>query len=76
MMEWTRDIRCQIVNQLMSSLDCQKGQIDSLKSALESLKGCLKTGYMATLEIGDSNKIDMDLTYEVTELEKDICFLL
>jgi len=30
---------------------------------------------MATLEVGDSNTIDMDLTYEVTELEKDICFL-
>ena len=30
---------------------------------------------MATLEIGDSKTIDMDLTYEVTELEKDIYFL-
>lgn len=75
LMARTRDVRYHIVKQLISSQDCQKEQIDSLKSALESLKGCLKFEYMATLEIGDSNTIDMDLTYEVTELEKDIYFL-
>lgn len=75
LMAWTRDIRYQTVNQLISLQECHKEQIDSLKSALESLKGCLKSEYMATLEIGDSNTIDMDLTYEVTELEKDIYFL-
>lgn len=75
LMAWTRDIRYQIVKQLISSRDYQKEQIGSLKSALESLKGCLKTGYIATLEIGDSSTIDIDLTYEVTELEKDIYFL-
>ena len=75
LMTWSRDIRYQIVKQLISSQDCQKEQIDFLKSALESLRGCLKSEHMATLEIGDSNTIDMDLTYEVTELEKDIYFL-
>ncbi|MEA3231142.1 MAG: trehalose 6-phosphate synthase, partial [Thermodesulfobacteriota bacterium] len=50
-------------------------QIDALKTALGALENCLKADYQATLKIGRSDTIDVDMTYEVTELEKDIYYL-
>ena len=75
LMTRTRNIRYQIVNQLFSSQDFQEKQIDVLKAALGALESCLKADYRATLKIGGSNAIDVDLTYEITELKKDIYYL-
>jgi len=75
LMTRTRNIRYQIVNQLFSSQDFQEKQVDVLKAALGALESCLKADYRATLKIGGSNAIDVDLTYEITELKKDIYYL-
>ena len=71
----TRNIRYQVVNQLFSSQDFQEKQVDALKTALGTLESCLKADYRATLKIGGSDTIDVDLTYEITELKKDIHYL-
>lgn len=71
----TRNLRYQVVSQLFSSQDFQKKQVDALKTALGALESCLKADYRATLKIGGSNAINVDLTYEITELKKDIHYL-
>lgn len=75
LMARTRNIRYQVVNRLFLSQDFQEKQVDALKTALGELESCLKTDYRATLKIGSSNAIDVDLTYEITELKKDIYYL-
>ncbi len=75
LMAQTRTLRHNIVNQLFSSGDFEKGQVIALKNCLDSLRECLIDGYKATLLIDDSEKIEVDLTYEVTELKKDIYYL-
>ncbi|MEA3435151.1 MAG: trehalose 6-phosphate synthase [Thermodesulfobacteriota bacterium] len=75
LMTWTRNIRYQVVNQLFLSQDFQEKQVDALKTALGALESCLKADYRATLKIGGSDTIDVDLTYEITELKKDIYYL-
>lgn len=75
LMTRTRNIRYQVVNQLFSSQDFQEKQVDALKTALGALESCLKADYRATLKIGGSDTIDVDLTYEITELKKDIHYL-
>jgi hypothetical protein len=71
----TRNTRYQAVNQLISSQGVRDKQVDVLKAALDALENSLTTEYGATLKIGGSNTIDVDLTYEITELKKDIHYL-
>lgn len=75
LMAQTRSVRSGIVTRLFSSQAVQNGQIDALKNALASLEQCLKDEYKATFKIDRSEIIDVDLTYEVTELKKDIYYL-
>lgn len=74
-MAQTRDVRFEIVNDLFSSQDIQKEKITALKNALDSLEECLIDGYKTALKIDGSESIDVDVTYEVTELKKDVYYL-
>lgn len=75
LMAQTREVRFDIVNQLLSFNSVPKGQYDALQSALRSLEMCLKEEHKTTLKIDGSEDIDVDLTYEITELKKDIYYL-
>jgi len=75
LMDQTRQVRCEIVSRLISSQELRDVQVMSLKNALDSLAGCLEEGYQAVLKIDHSEDIQVDLTYEVTELKKDIYYL-
>ena len=75
LMEKTRTVRAAIVNRLVSLQPCEQNQIDDLKNALASLKHCSQGGYRADLILEGSAGIQVDLFYEITELEKDICYL-
>jgi hypothetical protein len=75
LMARTRNTRYQAVNQLIFSQGIQDKQVDALKAALDALENSLTREYHATLVIGSSNTIDVDLTYEIKELKKDIHYL-
>ena len=75
LMAQTRQVRLVTVNALFSDQGIQKIQTDALKNALSSLEECLEDEYKAFLKIDDSENIEVDLTYEVTELKKDIYYL-
>jgi len=75
LMAQTRDVRFEIVNDLFSSQDIRKSRIAGLKNALDSLEESLDDGYKTALKIDGSESIDVDVTYEVTELRKDIYYL-
>ncbi len=75
LMSQTRTVRFDIVNQLLSFDSVPKNQLVALKSALRSLELCMKEEHKTTLKIDDSEDIDVDLTYEITELKKDIYYL-
>jgi len=75
LMAQTRKVRFDIVNQLLSFNSVSKGPYDALQSALISLEMCLKEEHKTILKIDGSEYIDVDLTYEITELKKDIYYL-
>ena len=71
----TRDVRFDIVADLFASREIQKSRIRALQNALDSLEAVLDDSYKAVLEIDGSESTNVDLTYEVMELEKDIIYL-
>ena len=75
LMAQTRLVRLAAVNDLFSTQGISKIQTDALKNALSSLEECLEEQYKAFLKIDASENIEVDLTYEITELKKDIYFL-
>jgi hypothetical protein len=75
LMAQTRDVRCEIVNDLFSPQNIPKSRITALKNALDSLEESLDDGFKTALKMDGSESIDVDLTYEVTELKKDIYYL-
>jgi hypothetical protein len=70
LMAQTRDVRFEIVKEMFSSQDVRKERITALKNALDSLEESLDDGYKTVLKIDGSESIDVDVTYEVTELKK------
>ncbi|MGD8992127.1 MAG: hypothetical protein PVI00_11805, partial [Desulfobacterales bacterium] len=75
LMEKTRSVRATIVNQMLSLKSCEQKQILNLKNALASLKKSSRADYKANLTIEGSTGIQVDLFYEIAELEKDIYYL-
>jgi trehalose-6-phosphate phosphatase-like protein len=75
LMTQTRKVRFDIVNQLLSFNPVSKGLYDALQSALRSLEMCLKEEHKTILKIDGSEDIGVDLTYEITELKKDIYYI-
>jgi hypothetical protein len=75
LMAQTQKVRSGIVDRLISSGVIDGRETEALKTALFSLEGCLENDYRATLSIDGSEGIEVDLTYEITELKKDIYYL-
>jgi hypothetical protein len=75
LMEKTRSVRTTIVNRIFSLQPCEPKQIRNLKNALASLEQCSQGGYKADLIIEGSAGIQVDLFYEIAELQKDIFYL-
>jgi len=75
LMEKTRSVRTAIVNRIFSLQPFEQKQIRNLKNALASLKHCSQGGYKANLIIEGSAGIQVDLFYEIAELQKDIFYL-
>lgn len=75
LMMQTRDVRFGIVNDLLSSRLIQKNRITDLQNALSSLEATLEDEFKAVLKIDGSESTTVDLTYEITELKKDILYL-
>lgn len=75
LMDHTQTVRSVIVKQLACHQTVGNKQIRALKNAQTSLKRCIKKDYIADLILDGSVSIEVDLRYEITELEKDIYFL-
>ena len=75
LMKQTRDVRFGIVNDLLSSRSINSNQIKELQNARSSLEATLDNEFNAVLQIDGSESTNVDLTYEITELKKDILFL-
>jgi hypothetical protein len=75
LMEKTRSVRTAIVNRIFSLQPFEQKQIRNLKNALASLEHCSQGSYKADLIIDGSAGIQVDLFYEIAELQKDIFYL-
>ncbi|MBW2368088.1 MAG: trehalose 6-phosphate synthase [Deltaproteobacteria bacterium] len=75
LMEKTRTVRAVIVSRLISSQPGNRKHIDALKNALASLKKRIRNGYKTDLILEGSDSIEVDLFYEIKELEKDVHYL-
>ncbi|MCD6186268.1 MAG: trehalose 6-phosphate synthase [Deltaproteobacteria bacterium] len=81
----TRTVRFRIVENMFKNhsessdpdmkIDFEKEQIVSLKNALFSLETIPSEGIKRSLLLDDVKKIEVDLTYEIEELKKDIFYL-
>ena len=75
LMAKTRDLRLQIVENIFNNRPIASTCIDSLANAHASLANIPLEQKKRILDINDSKSIAVDLTYEITELEKDIFYL-
>jgi hypothetical protein len=75
LMEKTRSVRTAIVNRIFSLQPFEPKHIRNLKNALASLEHCSQGSYKADLIIDGSAGIQVDLFYEIAELQKDIFYL-
>jgi hypothetical protein len=80
LMARTRSIRFQVVENIVMNRPISPDSIKSLKNFLASLDGIHSENKKKILYLNDSmgntsKKIEVDLTYEITELEKDIFYL-
>jgi hypothetical protein len=75
LMKKTRSVRTAIVNRIFSLQPIEQKQIRNLKNALASLEHCSQGSYKADLIIEGSAGIQVDLFYEIAELQKDIFYL-
>ncbi len=75
LMAMTRDLRYKLVENIVTGLSIDRGQIESLKNALCSLKAIRSEDGLKLLYIDSSKKISARFIYELSELEKDIFFL-
>jgi hypothetical protein len=74
LMAATRDVRARAVQAVFGEEAMGTQLVQSLKNAHAALTG-LARGYSATLPITGGRSGDLDLTYEITELERDIVYL-
>ncbi len=75
LMAKTRDLRLQIVENIFNNRPITSTCIDSLANAHASLVNIPLEQKKRILVTSGSKKIKVDLTYEITELEKDIFYL-
>lgn len=76
LMNWTRDIRAQIVELYINEKPVPHDYITSLQKALELLINIPpRKETDAMLILYESKRVTLDLTYEINELRKDLYFL-
>ena len=75
LMAKTRDLRSQIVKNIFNKKPMDSVFLDSLVNAHTSLENIPVKQGKRNLVISDSKGVEVDLTYEITELEKDIFYL-
>ena len=75
LMAKTRDLRSQIVKNIFNKKPMDSVFLDSLVNAHTSLENIPVKQGKRNLVIRGSKGVEVDLTYEITELEKDIFYL-
>ena len=75
LMNKTRDIRREIVSLFLKNGNIQHQAIAFLIEALDSLQAIAQKNNRYVLALSQDKTIPVDLSYEITELEKDIFFL-
>lgn len=74
LMEQSRDTRKDIVLSIMSGKNVPPDLTGKLKEYLKSLEA-ITSNHNASLILEGNKKIDVDMTYEIEELKKDILFI-
>ena len=75
LMAATREVRLAIVTQYLKNGSFDSGQVDSLQYAADSLKAIPQSESGASVKLDENRSISIDLSYEISELDKDILFL-
>lgn len=75
LMAKTRELRFALVNDLYAGGEVDAADIGSLKNALASLQGIPGSGGRFELRLDTHRQIEVELDYEINELEKDILYL-
>ena len=75
LMAKTREVRLDVVTQYLEDFSKQSEDIVSLVNAAEALRAIPTTTDGSEVDLDDSRKIAIDLSYEINELQKDILFL-
>jgi hypothetical protein len=75
LMAQTREIRLGVVTRYLSDATVDTDDIRSLEQAAEALEAIPSTPNGSEVDLDDNRKIAIDLSYEITELQKDILFL-
>lgn len=75
LMARTRALRFKLVNDIFDKKTIGLENIESLKNALAALENIPAKNSRHLLLLDDNKQIEVDLTYEIQELKKDIYFL-
>jgi hypothetical protein len=74
-MHQTVPVKKTIIAALLNGQDANSSQVDHLKQTLTTLQKIPETQGKYTVELSPNKTIDLDLSYEINELQKDIYFL-
>ncbi len=75
LMAQVRELRFAVVDELYDGGTADDADIGSLRNALASLEGIPGSGGRFRLELDAQREIEVELDYEINELEKDILYL-
>ena len=75
LMAQTRQVRLDIVTRYLRDATVEIEDVESLEKAAAVLKAVPSTSNGAQVDLDEDRKIVIDLSYEITELDKDILFL-
>ncbi len=75
LMSLTRDARADIVTDYLSTGEVDAGQVRVLAEALEKLEAIPGQGVCRRVRLDHDRTIELDLAYEIGELQKDLVFL-
>lgn len=74
LMRRTRDVRADMVRDRLDAREPDPGRLGLLRRTAELLRESTVEGMRAEVELERGAGIQLDLTYEITELEKDVIF--
>ncbi len=75
LMAETREVRAKAVRDVFADFDPSPETTASLSGALDSLEAIPENKGLARLALDEHGEIDLDLSYEIGELKKDILYL-